>query len=597
MVDMATTHTDIAGQVRAVRGGVGIWLREDHTFVRFTGPDAASWLQSQTTNDVEALAPGQGHANAVLDRQGRLQAHFTLHRWDDELWMIVSRDQAPGLLKHLDDHLFIEDVQLEETGGELDQVVIQGPETLPFLAKVLGTDHVATNELLPREPHGVHPVEILGFETLAFRETLTGEDGYVLVVERGQGEALLRALAEHAGEMVPEVIHADAREALRIEAGIPKYGVDMDAGTIINETPLEPVSVAYDKGCYLGQEVVARLKSRGALKRALVGLIFETDLPHVRDPHATEMQIVIEGKKAGAITSVYDSPTLKAPIALAYLDRDHRAIGETLEFNVEAGDGDAGGRQLRAEVRVLPLYEAPTREERAQRLYDQALDLFQQDPDDTDPTAIPMLHEAILLHPTFEDAYEVLGVILHRHGRIDEAIDIMRQLVRLNPDCLMAHTNLSVFYVAKGMIEEAEEEKAKAAVLEIQRASDERAAKEAAEAERERLEAEARDRIGMFEEVLEIDPDDAVATFGLGKAYIQLNQFEDALPHLRRAVEIQPDYSAAWLDYAKCHEFLGHSEEAIGAYREGIRVASRKGDLMPLREMERRMKALEDAAR
>jgi tetratricopeptide (TPR) repeat protein len=249
-----------------------------------------------------------------------------------------------------------------------------------------------------------------------------------------------------------------------------------------------------------------------------------------------------------------------------------------------------------ATVHVLPLYAAPTREEQAQSLYHRALDLFQQDPDDTDASAIPLLEEALLLDPEFEDAYEVLGVILHRHGRLGEAVRIMEQLAERNPDCLMAHTNLSVFYLAQGDIERAEEEKAKAAVLQIQAASDERAAHEQAKAERERIEEEARQRVGMFKEVLEIDPDDPVATFGLGKAYIQLNQFADAVPHLRHATEVQKDYSAAYLELGKCHQALGDTAAASEAYREGIRVASRKGDLMPLREMERRLKELDPNA-
>jgi tetratricopeptide (TPR) repeat protein len=264
------------------------------------------------------------------------------------------------------------------------------------------------------------------------------------------------------------------------------------------------------------------------------------------------------------------------------IDRDHRAPGTIVEVD---------GRL--AEVRPLPSYEAASREAIARERYEQALALFERDPEDTDPSAIPLLEDALLFDPAFEDAYEVLGVILHRHGRTDDAIRIMRQLVERNPACLMAHTNLSVFYVAKGMIPEAEEEKAKAAVLQIERAGAERHAKEAAESERKRLEVEARERIRMFREVLEIDPDDPLATFGLGKAYIQLNQFADALPHLERATQIQKDYSAAFLDLGKCHEFLGHAEEAAATYRAGIAVASRKGDLMPMREMERRLKALE----
>lgn len=556
---------DIAAEVHAVRTALGLWLRDDHTFVRVTGADAATWLQSQTTNDVLALKPGDGHHNAALDRQGRLQAHFTLHRWGDEYWVLVERAQWPHLREHLDAHLFIEDATMDETGDELDQLVVQGPRTLSVLANVLGTDHIATNDLLPHAVHGVHPVELGGMEVLAFRESLTGEDGYVLILEKGQGRILLDEILSRARELGHDAVEVspEAQETLRIEAGIPRFGVDIDSTQVIPETTLERDCVSYTKGCYLGQEVVARLKTYGSPKRALMGLVSEKPL---------------SGKQ---ITSACHSPTLDAHIALALLDRDHRTPGTKLDL------GDA-----QAEVRALPFYEAPTRETRAHALYEEALLLFQQDQDDTDPAAIPLLEEALLLHPRFEDAYEVLGVILHRQGRTDEAIRIMQQLAELNPDCLMAHTNLSVFYVAKGLIPEAEEEKAKAAVLQIQRAGAERAAHEAAAKERERLESEARERIGMFREVLDIDPDDPLATYGLGKAYIQLNQFADALPYLERATQLQKDYSVAWLDYAKCHEFLGHAADAAAAYQSGIAAAARKGDLMPLREMERRLKAI-----
>ncbi len=589
---MKRPASEINEEIRAVRTSVGVWLRDDYTFVRITGPDASSWLQSQTTNDVEALTSGQGQHNALLDRQGRLQAHFTLHRWEDEFWMLVEAGQSARLLEQLDAHIFIEEVQVEETGGDLDQVVLQGPNALPFVASFMDSAEAVGSALLPRDLHGVHPIEILGYEVLAFNASPTGEDGFVFVLEKGQGKRLMAALLQESDGQV-RVTLLEAQEVLRIEAGIPRFGVDMDTSRVISETTLERDCVSYEKGCYLGQEVVARLKAYGSVKRALMGLVFQGMDGFPAQPGradgAAGLEIRSGEDRIGSMTSWCYSPTLDAPIGLAYLDRDHRSPGAVLEITL----GDAGV-QAQAEVRMLPLYAPPTKEDRARALYEDALGLFQEDLSDEDSSAISLLDEAILLDPAFEDAYEVLGVILHRQGHTDEAIRTMRQLADLNPDCLMAHTNLSVFYVAKGMIQEAEEEKARAAVLEIQKLSDEHAARHAAEAERKRLEEEARERIGMFEEVLEIDPDDPVATFGMGKAYVQLGQYENAIPHLQHATEVQKDFSAAYLDLGKCHEFLGHAAEARVAYREGIAVASRKGDLMPLREMERRLKSLDE---
>jgi tetratricopeptide (TPR) repeat protein len=362
----------------------------------------------------------------------------------------------------------------------------------------------------------------------------------------------------------------------------------MDRSYRIPETTLEREAVSYDKGCYLGQEVVARLRTYGSVKQALMGLVLEqghdAPLPRPGTPLSTD------GSGVGHLASSAFSPTLDRAVAMAYLDRAHRAPGATLDFTAE--DATA----FRATVVVLPFYTAPSREERARSLYDGALELFQRDIHDEDDAAIELLKEAVLLAPEYEDAYEVLGVILNRHGRVDEAIRYMRILERLNPDCIMAHTNLSVFYVSKGMIDEAETEKAKAAVLQIRKASEARKAEEIAAAERERIRKEALERIGMFQEVLEFDPDDPLATFGMGSAYMQLNQYAEAVPHLRRATEVTKDYSAAFLNLGKCLEFLGRSEEARDAYRKGIEAATRKGDLMPMREMERRLKGLDAQA-
>ena len=573
-----------AEQTALVRNHTGVWLRDDHTFIRFTGADVATWMQSQITNDVVRLETGQGCAAALLDRHGRLQAHFTVHRWENEYWMLVEKQQSTRLLEQLDAHLFIEEVTIEETGGELDQVVVQGPRTLGYLASLLDTEEGIASELLPQEAFGCHPIEVLGREVLAFRISLTGEDGYVFVLERGEGGGLLDALVERAGEITVGAIEPDAQETLRIEAGIPRYGIDMDDSNVVSETTLERDAISFEKGCYLGQEVVARLKTYGSPKQALMGLRFD----HGAQLPGPGSVIVADKKKVGRITSVASSPTLDAPIALAYLDRDHRVPDSLLEFATEQSD-----EPYTARIVVLPFCTPPDRADRARALYDEALTRFQEDLDDADASAIPLLKEAILLQPTFEDAYEVLGVILNRHQRVDEAIHYMKVLERLNPDCLMAHTNLSVFYVAKGMIDEAEQEKAKAAVLGIQKASNDRQAQDMAEAERRHIEEEAAERIAMFKEVIDIDPDDPVATYGLGKAHIQLHQYEEAVPYLFHATEVQKDYSAAYLDLGKCHEFLDHADEAIATYQQGIAIASRKGDLMPLREMERRLKTLE----
>lgn len=575
----------VDAQVRCVRERVGVWLRETHTFIRITGPDAASWLQTQSSNDVAALESGEGHANTLLDRKARLQAHFTMHRWEDEYWIIVEREQASHLLETLDQHLFIEDVTIEDNGDTVDQLFVQGPRATALIASALDTAEAIGSDYLPSVTFGCHPLELIGHEVLAFRLSDSGEDGFLLVAERGDGQALLDGLLDVGKLFDPSFIGPEAREILRIEAGIPRFGVDMSRENRLPETTLERDAVSYEKGCYLGQEVVAKLRTYSTVRRALMGLAFMRDASGAPKPGDA---LIVDGKPVGEMRSATYSPTLGYLIGMAFLDRDHRDPGSDLTFTCSSLSGPST-----VKVCVLPIYQAERREDRARRLYDEALVVFEKDQDDRDATAIDHLRESILLDPAFEDAYEALGVILHRHHRVDEAIHYMKKLEALNPDCLMAHTNLSVFYVAKGMIEEAEHEKAKAAVLQIKHTRDARNADDIAAAERERIRSEAQDRIGMFEEVLEIDPDDALATYGMGAAHMQLNDYEKAVPYLERAAELQQDYSVAFLNLGKCLEFLGQTETAMETYQRGIAAANRKGDLMPMREMERRLQSIE----
>lgn len=574
----------VINQVRTVRNCAGLWLRDDYAFIRFDGKDVASWLQTQTSNDVLKLSSGEGHANARLDRKGRLQAHFTLHRWENEYWLLIERQQAPRLLEQLDAHLFVEDVRMEDAGDGLRQVVLQGPRTMAFLASLLDTETGIASDQIPARPYGCQPLELLNVQVLMFRLSISGEDGVVLVVQADDCDSLLEQLATKLDAFGGCRVESGAQEILRIEAGIPRFGIDMDSTNRIPETTLERDAVSYDKGCYLGQEVVAKLRAYSSVRRALVGLVFDeqTDIMPLQD-----QTLFVGEREAGTLKSGTFSPTLGKNIALAYLDRDHRTPGERLALATEPG-----GDLWTAKIVVLPFYHSESPETRAKALYLSALEQFERDTLDEDTAAIGLLKEAVLLHPTFEDAYEALGVILNRHQRVDEAIHYMKILERLNPDCVMAHTNLSVFYVAKGMIEEAEEEKAKAAVLQIKTAQSAKQAEQLAASERERIRHEALERIGMFEEVLEIDPEDSLATFGMGMARMQLGEFDKALPYLARATELQKDYSVAYLNLGKCHEFLGNSEDAAAAYRMGIRAAGRKGDLMPMREMERRLNSL-----
>jgi folate-binding protein YgfZ len=570
-------------EIESVRKNAGIWMRDDYTVVQFSGKDAGTWLHAQTTNDVVGLRSGQGNMQAILDRQGRVQAYFSLHRWEDEFWAIIEKVQLPALLGRIESHLFLEDVKVEEVGGDTPQILLEGPRVVVLLANQ-HDDPLEAARNLPAEPYAFSPIRIFDHEVLVFRQGESGEDGFLLVPAPGEAESLYLKIEDAGYDFFLAPVGLEARETLILESGLPRWNAGIDSECIIAETPLAENGVSYEKGCYLGQEVVARLKAYGSPKHRLVVIRVADDGAILPNRGAN---LFDAGKKVGWVVQRGFSPTLATWLVPAYLDREHRNHGTACTFHVDGGD-----TLLSGVVTEFPAYSAPTRRENAQRYYEEALGHFEADARDEDDTAIQILMEVLLLAPDFEDAYEALGVILHRHHRVDEAIHFMKELAELNPNCVMAHTNLSVFYMTQGRIQEAEDEKALANQLEFKQQLDARQAEKAARAERERLKAEAEQRIGMFLEVLDIDPEDPVATMGLGQAYIQLDRHAEAIPYLETATRVQKDFSAAYLNLGKCHEVLGNVDAAREAYKTGIEVAGRKGDLMPMREMERRLKQL-----
>ena len=205
---------------------------------------------------------------------------------------------------------------------------------------------------------------------------------------------------------------------------------------------------------------------------------------------------------------------------------------------------------------------------------------------------IKYLREAIALDSKHAAAYEALGVFLSKQNKLDEAIALMKRLVEIDPNEIMAHTNLSIYYMQQGRIEDAELEKGEATGIEFERLVSQNMAKKKKEKDAENHGIEQERKIEMFEKVLEIDPVDQIANFGLGSIYLEKGYAEKALAPLKIVVQENKDYSAAYLLLGKTWEKLEKSEEAIQTYKAGIAAASKKGDLMPLKDMQSRLNQL-----
>lgn len=566
----------IKEEVRAVRRSGGyVDLAGTYGVILVKGPQAAQFLQARLSNDVLALKPGHGQLTSLLERKGHILAFFSLHFLDETYWIVAEAEQIPLIYSELEKYHFREKVEYQIASDDYVQFAVQGPHT----DKLLRETGIATSS-----DNGIVSCELFGVpDVVVIRRNLTGENGALFFVSSNIttfGASLANGAAKCG--IVPVTIEA-IQETCRVEAGIPRFGTDMSEEELLPETALEHTAASYTKGCFQGQEVLARIKTFGAPKRGLMGLKFEEG-KELKFPGGTSGTINDTNETVILRSNVF-SPTLGCTIALAYVSREFRIPNKTITVQID-------GNAYQTQVVSLPFYTASSRSIEAKRLYDEGLAEFANG---SEEKAIEFLRESIELDPTFNDAYESLGVILSRKEQYDEAIALMQRLESLDPESVMAHANLSVFYMQQGNKELAEEEKAKAMSIRMSQVAREVAAKKEQEKSAKEKRAETENRMGMFRQVLEIDPDDLLANHGMGSAYVELGEPSNAVPFLLKALEIKPTHTVAFVALGKAYEELGDLAAATKTYEDGIAVASKRGDMTPMNEMQERLAGLNQA--
>lgn len=299
---------DSAGEYDTVRSGAGWFDLADRAVLSVTGADSVEWLQGMVSNDVAALGEGEGIPAAVLNIQGKILADVRVLRTGDAFLLDLDEPLVAGVLEHLNRYLIADEVEIRDLSGELAMVSLQGPEAGTVLSGLLD------GGALPEKELGHGEVEWAGSRVRVVR---TARAGFDLAAPR---DRLPDAVGSPAAREVPWVgLHA--RETLRIEAGVPRYGLDMDADTLLLETCLDH-AVSFTKGCYLGQETVERIHSRGHVNRRLVGLkVNGGTVPAPQD------SVLDQDRDIGRVTSAAASPRLGCPVALGYVHRDHTAPG------------------------------------------------------------------------------------------------------------------------------------------------------------------------------------------------------------------------------------------------------------------------------
>jgi len=321
--------TDASAEHLTARQAGGLFDFSFRVKLAVKGADRTSFLHNMLSNDVKRLAPGEGTYATLLDIKGHILADLRVYCTDDALIVDTDADLAGKVRRHLDRFILMDEVELDPL--PLFAIAIQGPKSSLWLENAFDFHVPLTEEFR-------HANATIGVETVrVVRASSTGDQGYEIWVEAEAVSTLWKAAtAASAGGIQP--CGTEALETLRIEAGIPRYGAELDEETLPLEAGLFN-ALSFTKGCYPGQEIIERARSRGHVNWRLVGLVVDAAAP----PSAGE-KLLLEGKEIGEVTSAGFSPTLGRILALAYVRRQAAAPGTRLTLTSGAP----------AEVRELP---------------------------------------------------------------------------------------------------------------------------------------------------------------------------------------------------------------------------------------------------
>jgi folate-binding protein YgfZ len=295
--------------------------------LRVAGSDRRGYLQGLLTNDIDALTPGTGCYSAYLTPQGRMIADMRVFELGDALLVDLESDVVDTVRARWEQFIFSEDVKVEPVTQSTAQIGVYGPRAAAVIESVFASGRCPGEpspgtELLEGIPmHGSRRWDFQGAPAIVIRGDDIGVDGFDVVAPVEQKSALMELLTGSGASAVSDA----AAEICRVEAGRPRFRVDMDEDTIPLEAGIEDRAISLTKGCYVGQEIIIRVLHRGhgRVARKLVGLSFEAAAP----VPARGEKVLSGDREIGMITSAVRSPAFDRAIGLGYVHREFTQSG------------------------------------------------------------------------------------------------------------------------------------------------------------------------------------------------------------------------------------------------------------------------------
>lgn len=299
----------------ALRHGAGVLVRDDCSVIQVTGRDRVSWFHKLATADVQALQEGRGTYGLLLNATGHVVADYSLLIVPDALVLYARQPAIEKLSTNLQRAIFREKVAVNEVSGVTGILSLQGPGAAAILRQILG-------HLPPLEDYSAASLSRDGSSILLVKNPRLANDGFDLFAAKEYVDVLRRQLISHGARPVGLA----ALNILRVEAGIPWYADDFDETMLAPEARLDPF-IAENKGCYTGQEVIARIRNRGHVNRLLVRL----EIQGSRVP-ARGDDVFVGDRRVGWITSAVWSFERGKPMALGYTRREVSGAGTPVEI-------------------------------------------------------------------------------------------------------------------------------------------------------------------------------------------------------------------------------------------------------------------------
>jgi len=310
---------DSRAEEEFARKSVALVDKTYRAYLSFTGPDRVRYLNAILTNNVKDLSPGHGNVSLLLNPQGHILAEIETYALPDSLFCVSYAMIRERLIEWLDKYIIMDDVTLTDESQRFGTLGIEGPNAARVAQEITGIDLSTLAELDRRE------TTVALIPCWITKRSPGGVAGCEFLAERGKLENLWQILSEAVKQHGGGPMGYAALSAQRLAQGVPWFGHDFGEKQIPHEAGLEASHISYTKGCYTGQEIVERVRSRGQVNRRRVDLIFDG----TRAPAAGEA-LSVDGKEVGFVTRAALPSFLSHAIGMGYVRRDHNTPGSRL---------------------------------------------------------------------------------------------------------------------------------------------------------------------------------------------------------------------------------------------------------------------------